>query len=88
MRTKDQIVGFVRDTTKFQELMINLAERWEEEKEYEDIGEYMEAIEKELPEVSGATTDPFGVFVKCADGLLKINVYCIGDRVSLMVKEI
>lgn len=56
------------------DLLFNLYERWQEEKEYEDINDYLVAIQKTIPEAYKISKRPFGVTCKCDDGDLHIFI--------------
>ena len=56
------------------EFLCYLCERWEDEKEYEDIQDYLKAIQKAIPEAAEITENPFGIICKCDDGNIHIQI--------------
>lgn len=71
------------------ELLCGLWERWQDEKDYEDINDYLAVIQKYIPSAYKMSKKPFGVLCKCDDGDLHIQVKrkgnCLG--VSAIVKN-
>lgn len=55
-------------------LLFSLYERWQEEKLYEDLSDYLVAIQKVIPEASKLTSTPFRVTCSCSDGQLLLTV--------------
>jgi len=58
-------------------LFAELNARWKDEKEYEDIKEYLECFKKNIKEdveVYGILKSPFAIKVKCIDGNIKIKI--------------
>ena len=53
---------------------INLYDRWQDEREYEDFNEYVKVMQKAVEKVVGSVTNvkgmkrPFGISFKLADG--------------------
>ena len=56
------------------DLIFSLYERWQEEQEYEDINDYLKAIQKRIPEAFKIHKNPFGITAKCDDGNIRIEV--------------
>lgn len=56
-----------------------LWERWQDEHEYEDINDYLKAIQSYIPEASKMMKRPFGFAAKCDDGDLKVCVRLKGN---------
>lgn len=54
--------------------------RWLDEREYEDIRDYLTAVQKFLPSAFKITKRPFGFSVKCSDGVLKLTVKGKGNQ--------
>ena len=52
------------------DVMCNLYYRWQDEKEYEDINDYLEIIRKHIPEAEKMTKRPFGVLVRIKEGVM------------------
>ena len=55
-------------------LLSDLYERWQEEYLYEDLSDYLAAIQKVIPEASKLTSTPFQVTCSCSDGKLLLTV--------------
>ena len=70
------------------ETVAGLYFRWQDEKEYEDINDYLTTIKKTIPEAYAITKRPFGIKVKCDDGCLKIDVIEKGDGLEFRASEI
>jgi hypothetical protein len=66
---------FKKDYT---DLFIYLYDRWEDEKEYEDIGEYLEFIQKKVVvkgvKILSISEDTFIIRCKCYDKYLNIGL--------------
>ena len=58
-----------------------LWERWQDEREYEDINDYLAAVKKHVPSAYKMTKRPFGFAAKCDDGELKVAVKCRGKYI-------
>lgn len=56
------------------DLIFYLYERWQDEKEYEDINDYLKTIQKKVPEAFKIHKRPFGITAKCDDGNIQITV--------------
>lgn len=74
--------------------LINLRERWEEEKDYEDFNDYVECMKNcrlikltNCP-VIGGTKRPFGVKLQCGDGVLHMFVKIVGNTYQFAAKRI
>ena len=57
------------------DLIFNLAERWDDEKKYEDIKDYFEVIKKKIPEAIKMHKQPFGFDAEAEDGIITVSVY-------------
>ncbi len=57
----------------FQKL-IYLAERWNDERAYEDINRYRDEIRTYIPTACNVRKRPFGFSVKCTDGILIVKI--------------
>ena len=55
-------------------LLFSLYERWQEEYLYEDLSDYLVAIQKVIPEASEIKSTPFQVTCSCSDGQLLLTV--------------
>lgn len=51
-----------------------LYERWQDEREYEDINDYLENIKTLVPEAYKIHKRPFGITCRCSDG--DIRIFC------------
>jgi hypothetical protein len=62
----------------YADLFIYLYDRWEDEKEYEDINEYLEFIQKRIQvkgvKILSISEDTFTVKCKCYDKYLNIGL--------------
>lgn len=67
-------------------LLFNLWGRWQDEKEYGDIQDYLMVIQKYIPEAYKITKRPFGVHCKCNDGEVHIQVKRSGRCLKLVGK--
>lgn len=54
--------------------VLYLAERWEDERDYEDIKDYEVELQKSMPSVHSMRKHPFGFSVSCTDGTLRVTV--------------
>lgn len=54
--------------------VLYLAERWEDERDYEDIKDYEVELQKSIPSVFSMRKRPFGFSIKCTDGTLRVTV--------------
>ena len=74
--------------------LINLRERWEEEKDYEDFREYenvmrnLRYIQMTCCPVVGFSKRPFGVKLQCGDGVLHLFVKIEGNTYKFAGKKI
>ena len=67
--------------------IVYLKERWDDESEYEDFNDYYANIKEScFPSAVRMTKRPFGVVVKCADGLLHIMLKAYSNGYSLVAK--
>ncbi|MEG1725857.1 MAG: hypothetical protein RR313_10735 [Anaerovoracaceae bacterium] len=76
----------LHNTSKTSNLFYLLRERWQDEKEHEDIGEYLKAIQKSIPEAAEICEKPFSVMCNCDDGIIQIGIKRKGDCVQLFAK--
>lgn len=67
-------------------LMFNLHNRWQSEKEHEDITDYLKVIKEYVPDAYAMTSKPFGVKVLCNDGILIVSVIKKGSYLQLWGK--
>ena len=63
--------------------LIALYERWEDEYEYEDLDDYLQAIKHHIPAAYEITGEPFGIKIKCDDGILEVYVIDDGEHIKL-----
>lgn len=82
---KEKALTFYRST---QPLMLNLYARWQDEKEYEDIGDYGTVLAKEVVKIGGTflkmTKRPWGFTAQIGDA-----TYCYSmNRSSYAYKRI
>ena len=63
-----------------------LYERWQDEKEYEDIKDYLAVVQKSVPGAYKMTRRPFGFKAKCEDGELAVSVKLDGRYIKLFGK--
>ena len=68
------------------EFLCYLWERWQDEKEYEDIQDYLTAIQARIPEAYKMTKRPFGVHCKCDDGSIHIQIKRSGNYLKVFGK--
>ncbi|MEF9983752.1 MAG: hypothetical protein RR806_07495 [Oscillospiraceae bacterium] len=78
----------LHNTTKTANLFCNLYERWQDEKDYEDIAEYLKVIQKSIPEAIKITKRPFSVMCKCDDGILQIGIKRKGEYMQIFAKSV
>ena len=51
-----------------------LYERWQDEREYEDINDYLKHMKQLVPEAYKISKRPFGITCRCEDG--DIRIFC------------
>ena len=76
------------NTDKTSEFLFNLYERWQDEKEYEDIADYLTAFQKSISQAYAMTKRPFGVKCKGSDGNIHVFVKRKGKTIQLSAKNI
>ena len=76
------------NTDKTSNFIFNLYERWQDEKEYEDIADYLTAIQKSIPQAYAITKRPFGIKCKGSDGNLHAFIKRSGNTIQLSAKNI
>lgn len=69
------------------ELLYNLYERWQMEKDYEDIQDYLLVIQKTIPEAYAITQRPFGVKCSCDDGDIHIYLKIVKNSCQILAKN-
>lgn len=74
----------INNDSKVFDTFINLYVRWLDEKDYEDINDYLQVIKKHIPSAYKISKKPFGVTCKCEDGDMKIFIKRKGNSVSIM----
>lgn len=70
--TKKETSNLINE--KHMDLISMLYSRWQDEKEYEDINDYVERFKKAIPGTISGTKRPFGFNIQCSDGVLKLAV--------------
>jgi len=85
--TKQKIWAAI-NTDKTSNFIFNLYERWQDEKEYEDIADYLTAIQKSIPQAYAITKRPFGIKCKGSDGNLHAFIKRSGNTIQLSAKNI
>lgn len=65
------------------DLIVNLYCRWQDEKEYEDINDYLSAIARAIPEAYKIHKRPFGFTARAEDGDIKIFLKRKGSYVQI-----
>jgi hypothetical protein len=85
--TRQEMWKHINDTT-VGDLMFRLYERWQNEREHEDINEYLKAIQKSVRGAYKMSKRPFGVFVHCTDGDLQVSVKSIGKGIQLFASSV
>lgn len=86
-KTTKELWEKVNKTEKIANLLIYSRERWQDEKEYEDIADYLVEIQKAIPEAYKIYKRPFGVDCMCSDGVLNISVVVEGKYLKLRGKH-
>lgn len=56
------------------EMLCYLYDRWQDEKKYEDIKDYLEYAQRDIPEAFKISKRPFGITCKCDDGMLRVTI--------------
>lgn len=57
---------------KYSSFLVNLFSRWQEEQEYEDIGDYLKAIQRHIPEATAVNWE-FQIKFTAEDGALVLE---------------
>lgn len=68
------------------DLFENLYMRWQEEKQYEDIADYLKAIQNIIPCAYKILKRPFSVICKCDNGDIQIGIKINSTHVQLFAK--
>lgn len=71
------------DNGRIADAIFHLYGRWLDEHEYEDIDDYLKAIQKKVPEAFTMHKRPFGFTAKCDDGNIRITVKTRGNYLQL-----
>ena len=71
-------VNFENDG-KIADILFNLRNRWQCEKEYEDINDYLAIIQKSIPEAYKISKRPFSITCKCDDCDIVIKIVVSGN---------
>ena len=70
------------NSEKTAKLLIYLYDRWQDEKKYEDINDYLQAIKRNVPNAYEITGDPFTFKVKCDNGILIVRISEDGESIE------
>ena len=70
------------------DLLFYLRERWQDEREYEDINDYLHRIQQDIPEAYKITKRPFSIVCRCSDADLSVSVVSKGRYLQLVQKAI
>ena len=73
---------------KTSNFLFNLYGRWQDEKEYEDIADYLATIQKLIPQAYSITKRPFGIKCKGSDGNIHVFIKQKGNAIQLFIKNI
>jgi len=84
--TKQEIWAAINED-KTSNFFFSLYERWQDEKEYEDIADYLTAIKKSIPEAYAITKRPFGIKCKGSDGNIHAFIKQKGNAIQLCAKN-
>ena len=85
--TKKQIWDKANDD-QFFNLFFNLYCRWQDEKEYEDIRDYLAVIKKKIPEARAMRKSPFGFIAEATDGKIRIFFKRKGHSIVLCAEYV
>lgn len=82
-----------RVVQSMQNLLVNLYERWKDEKEYEDFSEYEEVMKKKADEISEitfikATKRPFGFKFKNQNRDYQVSITAKGTKLYINCSSI
>lgn len=61
--------------------------RWQDEKKYEDIQDYLKAIQTKIPEAYKITKRPFGIYCKCTDGDMYVSIKRKGNYLNFFCEH-
>lgn len=70
------------------EVLFYLYERWQDERKYEDIEDYLTHIQRYIPSAYKISKRPFGVTCKCDDGEIFVGVKIEGRYIKTFGKII
>lgn len=73
---------------KYADFLCYLWARWQDEKEYEDINDYLKAIQIRIPGAFKMTKRPFGFVSRCDDGDIHIGIKRNGRYLDLFTKDL
>lgn len=82
-RTIEELEKNFEQNEKLQNFILDLYIRYQYEKEYEDIQDYLKAIQKQLPEAKKITSRPFTIKCELPDGEFKIIVKTVKGYAKL-----
>ena len=85
--TRKELLKKIDSTEAIYNTLFNLKMRWMDEKHYEDIADYLRAIQKLIPQAKTIRRDPFGITCICTDGKLDVNVLKRGNTLVLQYKQ-
>ena len=79
----------MKNMQHFIDRLAYLHSRWEDESEYEDIADYLTAMQKVLPTATKMTTEPFGVIYTQGKETFHATIKEVnGDQVTIEIQEI
>jgi len=83
-----QEIWMAINSDKASNFLFNLHTRWKDEKEYEDIADYLATIQKSIPQAYSITKRPFGIKCKGSDGNIHVFIKRKGNVIQLFIKNI
>ena len=85
--TRAEVWGKVNED-KFFDMLVYLKSRWEDERDYEDIKEYIIPIQKSIPSAFQMNKRPFGFKCNALDGGFHVFLKRDGNYIKLCGKNI
>lgn len=68
--------------------LLALRDRWQDERLYEDINDYLRVVQSKIPCAYEMMKRPFGFKAKCEDGTFKVYLKMNGNKFSLVGQKI
>lgn len=84
--TKQDFINNFKNDKELKKKLSYLAERWSDEKEYEDINDYLKELQKSIPQSYRITKRPFSVFCKFDDGELQVGVKMERNYLTIFIR--